>query len=143
MDTILDHATAILRLIPEGEKFSATASPQVDNPDVYDIRFAIRADKDAPRYEVRVTADFSGVAREQLIDLALYDVKVRLQAELRSMGEGMFRIPQPMRVDVLGDLINKGRTPVDPVVRARRALAALGITEAQITEMLSQRTVAE
>lgn len=114
-----------LRMIPGGEKFSASDTPTSD-PNIWVSVFSFRRDRDAPKYEKRVTWDFSKCSREDLIKLSFYDLRVWVQAQLRNSGDGAIDNPQLFsRVDVVDDKINAARQPVDPEARASRAVNAL------------------
>ena len=125
-----------LRLIPEGENFSPGESWAGDKCEAV---FAIRRVRNGPRYEKKVTYDFSGVSREQLLELSMYNVKVWTQRVLRATKPEEMLDPKTLaEVDVLQDIVQGVRRSGDPVGAAFRTLARqFGITEDKAREIFS------
>lgn len=128
MENILAPAT--LRQIPDSENFRRKDDWLPGTEKVRSV-FAIRADKDAPRYEKVTVFNFEGVSPEQLMLLSCTNgVVVWVQRMLRDLGpEGMLNPSAFAEVNVLKDIIEGDRVPVDPKVRAERALARLSPAE--------------
>lgn len=93
--------------------------------------FSFRRSKEAPRYQKVCIFDFSGVTEEQLIDLALYSVKVKTQSLLRNLSPEAALQPETLStVSVLKDLIQGTKLPHDPIEGAVKSLMrALSVTE--------------
>jgi hypothetical protein len=94
--------------------------------------FSFRRSKDAPRYKKECLIDFTGVSEQQLMDLALYSVKVKVQSLLRQLSpEVAINSETLSTVNVLRDLIEGGtKVPADPIEGAVKSLMrALSVTE--------------
>jgi len=94
--------------------------------------FSFRRSKDAPRFRKECIFDFTGVSEEQLMDLALYSIKVKTQSLLRNLSpEVAIKSETLSTVSVLKDLIEGGtKVPADPIEGAVKSLMrALSITE--------------
>lgn len=134
-NTVVSKSQA-LRLIPEGENFSPG---EVWEGDQCTATFAVRRVRNGPRYEKVVTFDFSGVTREQLLELSMYHVKVWTQRVLRATKQEDMLNPNTLStVAVLQDIVHGVRRSGDPVGAAFRTLARqFGITEDKAREIFA------
>jgi hypothetical protein len=83
--------------------------------------------------------DFTNCTEEQIMLLAMYGAKVKIQAALRDLANAdpNRQIPTDTfkTVDVLNDVINTSRKAVDPKARAIAALRRLGVDAETITSI--------
>jgi len=83
--------------------------------------------------------DFGSVTEEQLITLAMYACKVKVQAQLRDMANVDPTKPVPSNafatVDVRKDII-EATSKADPVARAIQALRRAGASDAVVADAL-------
>ena len=122
-------------VIENGQAFSAT-NEYIGNKKVK-ATFAIRRSETEPRYKKEMELDFSKVTDEQLIQLAMYACKVKIQSLLRAMpAETMLHPDTLARVDVLTDIINAPSKASDPVTGAVRSLMKTGLTETEAMAVL-------
>jgi hypothetical protein len=98
-----------------------------------------RAHKDAPKNTKTSTFDFSTVTDEQLIELAMYAVKVHVQAVLRNAANSNPGKPVDPKlletVDVLKDVVQAAKLTGDPVAKAVAALRAAGMSEDEVKKV--------
>lgn len=122
-----------LRMIPDGEKFSA--SDTMIEPGVWLSRYSFRRTSGGPRYEKTTRWSFRKCTQEEREQLAMYDLRVWAQGRLRDAGEAAIDNPDMFaEVDVKAHRIDAARQPVDPVQRFIRAGVALGMSEAEAAE---------
>ena len=123
--------------IEDGDSFSATNS-YIGNKTVKSV-FAIRRSESEPRYRKEMVLNFGGCTDEQLIQLALYGVKVKVQSLLRQMPAETMLHPDTMaKVDVLKDIIEAPSKVGDPLSQAVRSMMkATGLDEAGAKELLA------
>ncbi len=127
---------AQIPIIAEDQAFSAR-NEYLGNRKVKAI-FAIRRSEREPRYRKEIELDFSSVAEEQLIQLAMYACKVKVQALLRSMPpEQMLDADTLANVDVAKDLVEVSKKAGDPISSAVRSLMKTGLDEATARAMLT------
>jgi hypothetical protein len=95
-----------------------------------------RAHKDAPKNTKTSTFDFSTVSDEQLIELAMYAVKVHVQAVLRNAANAQPDKPVDPKllsdVNVLTDVVLAQAIKADPIAVAIGKLRAAGASEATV-----------
>jgi hypothetical protein len=87
------------------------------------------SDKDDARYQVTTELDFSGVSKEQLMELAISSIRIMLQRNLRDMGLAALQQDVYTKVDVAKELLSKQRMSVDNFTKASRALQNLSPEE--------------
>ena len=124
-------------MIEDGKAFSAT-NEYVGNKMVKAV-FAIRRSESEPRFRKEMELDFSKVSDEQLIQLAMYGVKVKVQSLMRAMPvETMLHPDTLAKVDVLKDIIEAPSKVGDPLSQAVRSMMkATGLDEAGAKELLA------
>ncbi|MGE5513715.1 MAG: hypothetical protein ACM31O_21005 [Bacteroidota bacterium] len=126
-----------LRQIPAHEQFS----PKNEFLGGRKVRatFSIRRSQDEPRYEKSIVFDFSGLSEEQLLELALYSVKVKAQAMLRALEPAKMLNPDSLStIDVLKDIVEAPAKSGDPISAAVRSMMkAVGCDEATAREMVA------
>ena len=135
IQTLSLQGKAELRMIAEGEAFVPSQSIDVGTGRVEAV-FAFRAAEGSPRYEKRVVFDFSGVSQEKLLDLALYEVKQKVQGMLRKAGDQMLLESTYRVVDVQTEIVAKERAPAGP--QLSKVAKELGLTTAQAAKILLQ-----
>ena len=112
--------------IEDGASFSAS-NTYVGNKTVKTV-FAVRRSESEPRYQKEMVLDFGGCSDEQLIQLAMYGVKVKIQSILRAMPSETMLHPETLaRVDVFKDIIESPAKVTDPVSSAVKSLMKAGI----------------
>lgn len=87
--------------------------------------FAFKLNKDSKeRYQKTTTFDFSEVTNEELYDLATATVRIIVQRNLRSLGQGALDPSAYATVNVKRDIIDAQprRENIDPTTKAVRAL---------------------
>lgn len=123
-------------MIAEDQAFSAS-NEYLGNRRVR-ATFAIRRSEREPRYRKEIELDFSSLAEEQLIQLAMYACKVKVQALLRNMPpEQMLDADTLATVDVAKDLVEASKKAGDPISSAVRSLMKTGLDEATARAMLA------
>lgn len=128
----------ILRAIAADETFSAETTVRDQNT-VF-TKYAVRRSDKSPRYEKETVFDFSGCSREDLMVLAMYGCKVKIQSNLRSLSEEEFlKSTNYAKVDVFLEIVNAERRQTDPITNAIRALMkAAGIDEKTARAIVEQ-----
>lgn len=122
-------------MIEDGKAFSATNEYLGDRK--VKATFAIRRNESEPRFRKEIELDFSKVSDEQLIQLTMYGVKVRIQSLLRAMpAETMLHPDTLAKVDVLADIIDAPSKASDPLTGAVRSLMKTGLSETEAMAVL-------
>jgi hypothetical protein len=100
--------------------------------------FALRRSEAEPRYRKETIFDFSTVSDEELIHLAMYTCKVKVQALLRNMPQEQMVHPDTLsRIDVKADIIQAQPRSANPMSAAIRSLVKTGISEDVARQMLA------
>lgn len=136
-----------LRVIPEDETFKRET--RVEGRSVHLKRAVKASDKAKHRYEVQTTLDFKDCSMEEILTLAADTVYIDVQRIWRTTALGKDAAKAydaknwayfNVKVDILD--VKRERTPVDPVLAARRALEKLGFTAEQVEETLKNMPAA-
>ena len=100
--------------------------------------FSFRQNATSPRYAKEVTYDFSGLSEQQLLELAVKTVQIRVQAMLRALDPAVMLDASILtEIDVLKDVVNSEKKQSDPDTKAIRSLmAATGCTQEVAREMM-------
>ena len=130
--------SAQLRVIPDSETFSATTK-YLGQKKVQAV-FSLRRDAKSPRYGKEALFDFSRLTEEELLTMAMYSAKVKLQAILRNLSpEVMLNSETLAKIDVKADLLEADKAPADPVTAAVRSIMkATGVTKRPQKHFLEQ-----
>jgi hypothetical protein len=130
-----DVSDLTLRVIPEGENFSAVTRFLGDKK--VTATYSFRPHAKGTRYEKTTLFDFSNVSEEQLYLLAMYGVKVTVQHILRNLSPAEMIAKKTMStVDVLKGVIENSVQRGDPETVARRQL--LKLSHAQRKALLAE-----
>ena len=129
--------TTQLRRIPDGEAFSSK-NEFLGGKKVRST-FSLRRTQDEPRYEKTIMFDFSELSEKELLELALYSVKVKAQAMLRALDPAaMLNTESLSTVDVLKDIVQAPSKTGDPISSAVRSMMkATGCDEETARQMLA------
>jgi hypothetical protein len=129
---------------PIGDGVKAQATIEHVNENNVHALFSCKPDETSKlRYQFDVTYDFTHVARETLVMLAVKTVNIMVQANWRKAPDvEKFDVAKWKHFDVQHDVLatrGNGRTPVDPNVAAVRALIrATNMTEAQALKIIAE-----
>lgn len=101
-------------------------------------RFKWRPSSNGPEFTKESTFDFSGCTEEQVLFLAMYGAKVKVQAILRNLANanpsGKVDPRLYDNVNVLQDIVNAVSAKADPVASAIAALRRAGADETLIKQ---------
>lgn len=126
-----------LRMILDAEQFSPKqeflAGKKVK------ATFSIRRSQNDPRYEKTILFDFGGLSDEQLLELALASVKIKVQAMIRQLDPAAMLNPDSLSaVDVLKDVVQAPTRTGDPQAAAiRSVMKATGVDEETARALVS------
>lgn len=121
-------------------KVDGAFSPKTEiiGPRKVKATFSIRRSQDEPAYQKTVTFDYSDVSNDELLLMAMYQAKVKLQALLRAMSPEKMLDPATYSVcNVKSDLLEAPARTVDPDGAAIRALTKVGVDEATARQMVA------
>ncbi len=129
-------ATKTLTLIPDDASFSNSIE-FVGNKKIKST-FSFRRNAESPRYAKEVTYDFSGLTEEQVLELAVRTIQIKVQAMLRALDPAVMLDASVLtEIDVLKDVLNSEKRGPDPDTKAIRSLmAATGCSEEVAREMM-------
>jgi hypothetical protein len=142
-----------VRQMAKTEK-TATSLPRADagfsatnefvGPKKVRCTFSVRRSAEEPAYVKTCVLDFSSMTDQELVTMALYGAKVRLQAALRGLSPEAMLNPSTMaEINVKTDLLERPRVQADPDARAVAALVKVGIPEAEARKMIEQGRAAK
>jgi hypothetical protein len=124
--------------IPDAETFSAQIKYLGEKK--VEATFSIRRDAKSQRFERKAVFSFAALSEEELVTMAMYSAKVRLQAILRALSPEVMLNPQTLStIDVKRDLLEADKVSSDPVTAAVRSIMkATGLDEAGAKALLDQ-----
>ena len=124
-----------LQVIENGTSFSAVNKYLGDRK--IEATFSIRRSEGEARYLKTSVIDFSSVSEEELLNLSMYAVKVKLQALMRALDPALMIDANTLStVDVNRDILEAPSKSSDPVSAAVRSLMKTGLTEAEAMAVL-------
>lgn len=125
-----------LTQIPEDASFSNSLE-FVGNKKIKST-FSFRRNAESPRYAKEIIYDFSGLSEQQVLELALRTVQIKVQAMLRALDPTVMLDASVLtEIEVLKDVLNSEKKAADPDTQAIRSLMkATGCTEEVAREMM-------
>lgn len=109
------------------------------NPDtkIMKARYNVRKSQGGQKYTKVTEFDFSDCSMEDIMHLAMYDVRVKAQAKMRDMTEELMADPKTFaKCNVKNDLLNSTRIKMTEEEKFVRQAMKLGITREMATELL-------
>ena len=145
-------AAQIAAMVPSTAKAAQSGTPADETQPSTSLEFlgnkrvkaiyAWRPYEGGPKNTKTSIFDFSGVSEEQLLSLAMYAVKVKVQAVLRDAQNADPKKPLDAKmlatVDVLKDVVQATSAKADPVAMAIRQLRRAGATDAMVEDVAKQ-----
>lgn len=126
-----------LTQIPEDASFSNSIE-FVGNKKIKST-FSFRRNAESPRYAKEIVYDFSGLNENQVLELAVRTIQIKVQAMLRALDPTtMLDASILNEIDVLNDVVNSEKKSADPDTKAIRSLmAATGCDETTARDMMN------
>lgn len=117
-----------LREIGENEEFS----PKVDHLAKRTLKcvFSFRKNAQSPRYEKAVTFSFADCTEQEILELALATVRIKVQGMIRQLPpEQMLSADALSEINVKRDMLDAPSKSADPLSSAVKSMMKLGLSE--------------